>query len=426
MDSRPRRLKFLLANFHYFRYGGPDTYLFNIASALERLGHTVIPFSFDYDETLPTPYRSYFPTPITGRGPSLLRDQSLSVAAKVRAVGRMFHNPTVDAQFRRLMHSERPDVVYSIHLSSTMLPNILRIAKREFRVPVLYRLSDFHMFCPSNLFYCQGAICHDCESATFAAVRKRCVQNSAVASLLRVLQLKYFWSRGWYDAVDAFLCPSALMHRYMVARGVSLGRLRHLPTFSPDLGPVDEDPGTGILFAGRVVQEKGVEVLLRAFNSIRPAPCRLVIAGSVSEAYRRHLFQLLDDEQRKHVSIEGPLSRTEVVDRIKNCRIAVHPAIWYENMPNSILEAMSAGKPIIASSIGSLPELVHDGKNGVLVQPGSTTELRDAITQLLSDDRRARSMGAESRRMFLEGYTAEHHLAALLTLADDILETRGR
>ena len=65
-------MKILLINYHFFIHGGPDRYFFNIKSALENEGHTIIPFSFNYEDTLDTPYKKYFPNPITGKGPFLL------------------------------------------------------------------------------------------------------------------------------------------------------------------------------------------------------------------------------------------------------------------------------------------------------------------------------------------------------------------
>jgi len=84
---------------------------------------------------------------------------------------------------------EAPDVVYSIYLSYGFLPKILQIAKQEFSLPVVYRLSDFHMFCPSYLFYRDGEVCTECNGSLFAAFKHKCVHHSGLMSLLRIAQI---------------------------------------------------------------------------------------------------------------------------------------------------------------------------------------------------------------------------------------------
>jgi hypothetical protein len=222
-------MKILLVNYHYFVHGGPDRYFFNVAELLQELGHQIVPFCFDYEETLETPYRKYFPEPITGRGPCLLSNQCLSTGDKLKAAVRMFYNPQLTRLFRQALKEERPDLVYSIYLSSSMLPNIMHIARREFNIPVLYRLSDFHMTCGSYLLARDGQICTECIARPGALVRHRCMQGSLSASLLRYLQMRYIKKRNWLDSVNLFLCPSRFMARHLIDdAGIAPERVRHV------------------------------------------------------------------------------------------------------------------------------------------------------------------------------------------------------
>ena len=110
-------------NYHYFVRGGPDRYFFNVMQLLTKAGHTVIPFAFDYAETLPTPFRRHFPQPITGPGPCTLNEQHLTPLAKLKTTLRMFSNPQVNRKFRRIIQEQSPDLIYSIYSSFTFLPN---------------------------------------------------------------------------------------------------------------------------------------------------------------------------------------------------------------------------------------------------------------------------------------------------------------
>jgi len=418
-------MRILIVNYHYFIGGGPDRYFFNIADLFRGAGHTVVPFAFDYQETLATPWRRFFPEPITGPGPSLLADQRIGLPAQVRAAARMFSNPDVERRFAALVRETHPDLVYSVHLSSSLLPSIFAVARRRFNLPVFYRLSDFHLTCGSYLFHRDGAVCTECLETPLSLVRHRCMKGSLVASFLRYLQLRHNRLRGWYDAVNCFLAPSRFMADKLRQAGIEDRRIRHLPTFARDLAPAGNGSGRGhILYFGKLTPEKGVEPLLRAYNRLAPNSGLppLVLVGRVEEGYRERLLSLPDHAHRGLVRLTGPLGGEALWDTLRAARFVVHPALWYENMPNTVLEAMSAGKAVIASNLGSLAELVADGVNGLLVPPGDDRALAQAMKQLI-EPAAAEDMGREARARYLADHTPPAHFEALLGIFDEV---RGR
>jgi glycosyltransferase involved in cell wall biosynthesis len=78
-----------------------------------------------------------------------------------------------------------------------------------------------------------------------------------------------------------------------------------------------------------------------------------------------------------------------------------------EANPVSILEAMSAGRPVVATNVGSIREVIHDGRNGFLVEPGNAEVLTDRIIQLLREPERRREVGADARRTVVEGWSVD-------------------
>lgn len=417
-------MKILMVNNHYFNYRGADRYFFNVKNGLEKAGHTVIPFSFRYAATQETPYLPYFPEPITGPGPFLLKDMKLSLAAKVGTAVKMFFNPEADGKFRKILRETKPDLVYTIYLSFTFLPRILRIAKQEFGLPVVYRLSDYHMFCSSYLFFRDDQSCTECLTRPWAAVRHKCVHGSRFGSFLRALQIRVNWQRKDYGNVDYFICPSRYMRDILVRHGgFPETRVKHLPTFTGDLfreggkAPVAERPY--VLYFGAIVPAKGMDVLLKAFNRISNPAFGLKLVGDVEEEYRTRLFSLLDGSHRPLVSMDGELKGEALWEALRGCACVVHPVLWFENMPNSILEAMSAGKPVIASSIGSMMELVEDGVNGRLVPPGDDQALARAL-EGAADPAWVAAMSRGARERYLRDHTPEKHLADLIGLMEGL------
>lgn len=414
-------MKILLLNYHYFVHGGPDRYFFNIKAALERAGHEIVPFAFNYEETWDTPYRKYFPEPITGRAPYLSPHAHIGASAKALAATRLFWNREAAQKFRAILRDHRPGLVYSIYLSSSFLPQLLRIAKVEFELPVLYRLSDFHMLCGSYLFSRNGGPCTACLKEPFALVRYRCMQGSLSGSLLRFLQMKYIRWRGWYECVDYFLCPSAVMRSYLVQYAhLPERKVLRLPTFARDIGVGQADSAKPyVLFLGNITEAKGCEVLLRAYNAL-PAPQFIIkMVGAAKDGYQKFLLSLLDDEHKPRVHFEGHQQGEAVWEIIRRCLFMVHPALWMENMPNAVLEGMSAGKAILASNLGSLPELVRPGENGRLVAPGSVEELSAALASMACDPNLDK-LGQGSREIYMKEFTEALHMQRLLKLMEEV------
>ncbi len=412
-------MKILIVNNRYFKYRGSERYFFNVKGGLEKAGHTVIPFSFQYEATEETPYRSYFPEPITGRGPFLVKDMRLSTAAKIRATVKMFRNPEVDGKLRAILRDTKPDLVYTIYLSFTFLPRILRIIKEEFGLPVLYRLSDYHMFCASYFFFRDNQSCDECLTRPWSAIRYKCVHGSRMASALRTLQILFNRWRKDYRHVDYFICPSRFMRETLIQHGpFPKSKVLHLPTFTEDLFREGWSSPSGkayALYFGALVPAKGVEVLVKAFNRIPHPALGLRLVGDVEPDYRDHLLALLDDAHRPLVAMDGELKGEALWEALRGCACVVHPVLWFENMPNSILEAMSAGKPVIVSAIGSMTELVEDGVNGRLVPPGDEKALAQAL-EGAADPAWVAAMSRGARERYLRDHTPEKHLAALIDL----------
>ena len=110
----------------------------------------------------------------------------------------------------------------------------------------------------------------------------------------------------------------------------------------------------------------------------------------------------------------GRLDRAAVRARMEAARALVFPSRWYEGQPMTILEAFAAGLPVIAASIGSLPDLVRDGENGLLFQAGDIGDLRRAVTWATAHPAELRRMGAQARADYEARFTPEAGYAALV------------
>jgi glycosyltransferase involved in cell wall biosynthesis len=168
---------------------------------------------------------------------------------------------------------------------------------------------------------------------------------------------------------------------------------------------------------------KGHEVLIEAFREIRQKKieAKLVIVG---EGYLREKLEALVNAYglEKEVIFTG--FRLDVSQIIATFDVAVLPSL-FEGMGRVLLEAMAMEKPVVASRVGGIPDLVGHGSNGYLVSPGSVRELERALLAILNDPVLARSMGMEGRKRITSRFSAAGMVDSIERLYRELLLRKG-
>lgn len=411
-------MRILLVNYHYFIYGGPDRYLFNVKELFEKNGNDVFVFSFNYQETIDNQFIGCFPEPITGYGKCMLSQNKITTKGKINAAKKMYINKEVDDKFEKMILHYKPDIIYSIYLSSTMLPSIFKIAKIKYNIPVIYRLSDFHLFCASYLFFRDGRSCNDCMISPLYALKNKCVKGSLTLTLLRVMQIYYMRVNGYYKYIDAYVCPSSFMKDIMLKSRYKEKEIYYIPTFAYDLQPKEyKTKKNKILFLGNVTREKGIEILINAYLSLN-IECELSVAGKCDEKYMQYLMTSIPAEKHEKVIFKGFVLGDELKDLMLSAKILIHPVLWSENLPNSVIEAMSMGIPVIASRIGSMIEMIDHGENGYMFTAGEHKELAKYIMMLMNEDNYQR-ISDNARKKYLDVYSPDQHYKKIIEIFEN-------
>jgi glycogen synthase len=175
-----------------------------------------------------------------------------------------------------------------------------------------------------------------------------------------------------------------------------------------------------MLFVGRVVYQKGLDLLLEALAGLREIPWHLVVAGDGSQ--REPLScRASDMGLADRVHFVGWLGGEEILQAYRQANLFVFPS-RHEGMPNAVLEAMAAGLPVVASRIAGNEELVVDGETGTLVPTEDPGALRHALAMLLADGKRRAAMGAAGRKRVEDRYTWDRVAAAY----HELLSRAGR
>jgi glycosyltransferase involved in cell wall biosynthesis len=391
--------------------GGAETMLVLTADLLREAGHEVVPLALAEETTLPTPARDLLPT---RRMPRTAVTKAASGLWSRAAAG------AVDAAVRR----HRPDVAHVHHVYEGLTLAVLHVLHRR-GVPVVMTLHDYRPVCPSFRLYTDGRPCTRCLGGDFSqVVRHHCLEGSRWRSVAAAAEAYAARRLRWYDDVAVYLAPSRFLRDRVVEGGLAADRVRVVPNpvAIPDSLPCPVDPPV-VVYTGRLVEEKGLHVLLDAARHL-PGGVRVRVTGS---------GRLANDlasrvrEERLPVDLLGAGTPAQVASELRRASVAALPATWWENCPMAILEAAAAGVPVVASAVGGIPDLVEDGHDGVLVPPGDSAALVRAISRLLADpDQRSRLGTAARLRMRLRHDPHRHIDAVLLAYREAADRDRSR
>jgi L-malate glycosyltransferase len=224
-------------------------------------------------------------------------------------------------------------------------------------------------------------------------------------------------SRWKYRQVDCFICSSEAIRQILIQEGVpahravtvhegiDLGRIERAPAISlhQQLWLPHEAPVVGNVAA--LVPHKGQRHLVEAAALVvrRVPDARFVIAGDgeLRESLQR---QIHEHQLDKHVFLTG--FRTDILALHKAFDIFVMSSVT-EGLGTSLLDAMAAGKPVVATRAGGIPEVVRDGETGLLVDPRDHQGMADALVRLLEDTALRQRMGAAGLALAKERFSAE-------------------
>lgn len=395
----------LAVNKFYWLKGGAERYFFEVAAMLEAKGHRVVPFAMRHPDNLPSPWSAHFVSEVDFRA-------RLSPVDRVRAAARVIHSREARRRVRALVRETRPAVAHLHNLAHQISPSILAPLRRE-GVPVVFTLHDYKLLCPTYRFFRDGKVCELCLGGAYLhATVHRCNEGSLAASMVNSLEMYlHRWSGVYRRHVDLFLAPSRFLRGKMIEGGVPEDKVIELPyclrleRYSPR-----PEPGSYLLYAGRLSVEKGVEVLLDAMRELPGVELRIAGEGPLREALERRA-SLLPGGAR--VAFLGYQREEALRELVAGARLVVVPSVWYENSPLAIYEAFALGKPVVGARLGGIPELVEPGRTGELAAPGDAADLARAVRSLWGRGDLA-ELGREARRTAERRFDAGRHYELLL------------
>lgn len=419
-----RFMRILIANYRYFVSSGPERYLFNVKSRLEAMGHQVMPFSIRYSMNVPSEYERYFVSPLAGPDQVFFDQHGGGLRTKLKTLDRLFYSREVEQAVLRMVDETKPDIAYVLYYLRKLSPSLL-VGLKKRGVPIVTRISDYGMFCGEHHMLRNGRPCTLClDDGLHNEVRHACIKGSRAISALDVAATSFHRARGYFDLIDTFVTTNEFMSEMMIRGGISPDRIVCIPTFT-DMARFH--PGTPadpayMLYVGRLDEPKGVHLLIEAMATLAArhgdALPELRIAGAGhTQAYVDGLHARVREAGLEgRIRFLGGVAADAVPTLFREAQFSLMPALWYENLPNSVVESLASGCPVIASDIGSLSRTVTDGVDGLLHPPGDVAALAAAMERLITDRALRDRLAAGARTTAETKHSPDRHMARLVEL----------
>lgn len=401
--------------------GGVETYSAELSRSLARRGHQVLVFCRESDFS-----RADY-TITTGQRDGLPVTRLVNDHKQATPFQQTFRDPRLEKIFTDFIQAKQPDLIHFQHLIG--LSARLPLIATEHRIPAIVTLHDFWPICHRvKLIDWQGRICPGpdfgvdcpvCTSGGSAQQRPSSVLASGMrlakqilpARLRRSLRAVMPGGENLPTALVAspqlfqertalfrqavlsarqILVPSEYVRRELSKNGYPSERISILPLgvavkCNPDKARSKSDRLT-FAAIGPLQPIKGMDIAIRAFSHVSGDHLRMKIFGRHDLYPREHVqavFELAKADPR--VSLEGPFDPSERAAIYDAFDVLIIPSPAPETFSLVAHEALALGKPVIASHIGALADIIQDGVNGYLFEPGNVSQLADLLKKLSND-----------------------------------------
>lgn len=335
----------------------------------------------------------------------------IGAMGQARLLAEALWNFRAAAQLRALIERENPALVHFHNTFPLLSASILRAAMSK-GVPVVRTLHNFRRVCPNGLLLRDGRPCQLCVGRGFAwpGIRYGCYRGSRsttlVAALATAIERRV---ERWHDGRSAYIAVSEFARRILCQGGLPRERVTVKPNFvALDPGPGDGSGGFA-LYLGRLSEEKGLRVLVKAWNLLRSRSV-LRIAGTGP------LAGWLASQCRDGIEWLGVVPHADGLELLRRASLLVVPSLCYEGCPLVVLEAFAAGTPVVASDMGGLAELVRQGETGWLAPAGDAEGLAAVLERALADRAALSRMRRLARLSYEQRFTAEHNYRMLIEI----------
>lgn len=389
-------MKILLVHNFYQQPGGEDRVFEAEGRLLEENGHVVIR------------YKAY--------NKQIQNSSPLGLLKTTLWNSRTYH------KLKSLISKERPRIVHFHNTFPLISPSGYYAAISE-DTPVLQTLHNFRLLCPSATLFRDGHPCEDCVGKIFPwpGVKHRCYRDSLMASSAVGIMNGIHNSAGtWTSKIDLFIALSEFAKNIFVKGGIPSEKIVVKPNFTISKFYQKKKKSVYALFVGRLIREKGIDVLLEAWQVLgKRIPLKIVGDGPLSTQISAAI------QQYRGIECLGRKPPEEVNNLMRDATCLIFPSQWYEPFGLVAIEAFAMGTPVIGSKIGAITEIINDGKTGLHFQPGNAQDLITKVNWVCDNPVATSQMGDEARKVFERCYSPKKNYAMLNNIYQQAISSRA-
>jgi len=385
-------MKILIIHNHYLERGGEDEVVDAEIKLLKDRGHEVILYEKTNEDI-----------------------EKLSFFGKfIFIFFKLNFSRSVYKELKEIVKTYRPDIAHIHNIFFYITPSVYT-ALKEMNIPVVQSLHNYRLFCLRGTFYNYSKVCEKCKGKQlFRGVMGRCWRNSFFSSffLAMLLYRKKFFLKN----IDSYIVTSKFSRDKFIELGLDREKLylkTNFLTIQPERSNRDENYA---LFLGRLVDYKGIETLMKAFEVTPDFRLKIIGDGPLRDEVRSCA------SAHNNIECLGRVERDMVIKTIKNSSFLIFPSECYENMPLVILESFVFSKPVLASNLGAIKEFVINGDNGLLFNPGDVEDLSLKVRYMFAHNQERVEMGRKANISYQEKFDREKNYRDLIDIYTKTIE----
>jgi len=407
------------------KVGGTEIYTQNLSRELAKRGHEVVVFHRE-ERAVEQPYEEEY----ISQGLKIRRVcYNLNGASSLEAFFSSFSNRFIEESFVQLLEDMQPDIVHFQHLKDLSV-SLVTLAHRR-GLPAVLTLHDYWLFCGNAQLItprqkiCSGPFfwlnCAYCAASRVKAPHLR-LAAPFVAALFAYRSLRV--NRAM-SKIALFLTPTLFTREIFVRHGTPEAKIRHLGP-GIEIEVIERVPLEKrgqilhFVYIGGLAWQKGVHVLVEAFNDLDSKKAALSIYGDES-AFPDYSARLHKLARNPAIRFLGRLPHHQLGQVLARADVVVVPSVWYETYCLVVQEAFAAKVPVIASNLGALAQSVRNGVDGLLVLPGDPRALREAMERVMETS----SLLESWRDNIVPVKALKEHADEILTIYEELL-AQGR
>lgn len=360
-------MKILMVNKFLYPNGGSETYIFKLGDYLKSIGHEVQYFGMEHEGRCVSNTAGQYTTDMDFHTESKIKKLSYPI--------KTIYSKEAKKKISIVLRNFQPDVIHINNFNYQLTPSIIYAAEKYRKaagkkVKIIFTAHDYQLVCPNHMMFdSHGNICEECIGGKFmSCTKKSCIHSSKAKSVIGTAEATLYKTLGTYRYIDKIICCSEFLKSKMDTNPLFKDKTVTMHNFIERVNKEDTEKEDYVLYFGRYSTEKGVRTIIDTKG------INFVCAGSGE----------LEGEinASEHLTNLGFKSGSELEELIRKAKCSVYPSIWFENCPFSVMESISLGTPVIGADIGGIPELIDDGKTGVLFKSGDVSDFERAIRSI--------------------------------------------